>query len=187
MIFWTLPSLTYQWLSERRRVIIFWSTEVGLDVAGITESCVDPPHGGLSRRKSTGELSGELFETGQEAVSLAIPSPSLEIAQQAILESIKELHRYGITSCQEAASNKIILEALNALDDTGKLKLGISAHIVFDNVSLSGMNHESLEQLIDNAPQYASQHVQTSFVKMFMDGVPTTTTLDTQCHRRRQD
>ena len=38
--------------------------KVGLDVAGITESCIDPPHGGLSRRKSTGELSGELIETG---------------------------------------------------------------------------------------------------------------------------
>ncbi|KAF3035124.1 hypothetical protein E8E12_005573 [Didymella heteroderae] len=79
---------------------------------------------------------------------------------------------YDVENEPKASSNTILLQVLNEMDGEGALKLDIPTHIVQENEWLPSENRESLEILLGVANQYASEHIDTRFVKFMMDGVP---------------
>lgn len=123
-------------------------------------------------RREDGSLTGELGENAMRKASLAMPFPSLAHIKRVLKYAIKVVHRAGVTSCQEASSNTLILNALKELEEEGKLDLDISTHIVHGPESVGHEAKETLHKLIDNADKFKSKHVDTRFVKIIADGVP---------------
>ncbi|OGM47227.1 hypothetical protein ABOM_003984 [Aspergillus bombycis] len=149
-----------------------FANTAALERAGydITEEPV-PSHGELPRRPD-GSLTGELRGQAANRAAAAVPVPPIAHVKRALQRAAKELHRNGVTSCQEASASKVMLEALGELDTEGKLKMHFTTHILYKNEWLSGEVLSPPDRLIMDAEKYETQHVHTGFVKLMMDGVP---------------
>jgi predicted amidohydrolase YtcJ len=124
-------------------------------------------------RRPDGSLSGAVG--GQSAMgqaNMAVTRPTVTHVKRALKRASMELHRNGITSVQEAASGRLFLEALQSLDMEGELKMEYATHILYRNEWLTGEMRENGDEIISMAREYASQHVDTRFVKIMMDGNP---------------
>lgn len=74
-----------------------------LELAGLTDSTPDPPHGRIEHDAS-GRLTGELKEAAMSLVAERIPPPTPEEYYRALDETMKKAASYGITSLQEASA-----------------------------------------------------------------------------------
>lgn len=131
-----------------------------------------PPGGVFVRRPEDGAMTGELFETATGAAWTKLPIPPLAIVKESIRRSIKTCHRYGITSIQEASANTLYLHALRELEEENRLDLDVHPHIVCGNEFFSCETKQSLEALLDVAEAFRSRHVDSRFVKFWLDGSP---------------
>ncbi|KAL6245928.1 hypothetical protein RBB50_007081 [Rhinocladiella similis] len=131
-----------------------------------------PPAGGVFVRRPDGAMTGELFETATGAAWTKLPIPPLAIVKESIRRSIKTCHRYGITSIQEASANTLYLHALRELEEENRLDLDVHPHIVCGNEFFSCETKQSLEALLDVAEAFRSKHVDSRFVKFWLDGSP---------------
>ncbi|KAF2105584.1 amidohydrolase 3 [Lophiotrema nucula] len=129
-------------------------------------------HGALLFRREDGSLTGEVAETAMTKAHLAFPTPSLAHVKRVLRHAIKVAHRAGVTSCQEASANTVILHALKELEEEGKLNMDIAAHIMYGPEVFAFEKKDSLHQLLDVADRFKSKHVDTNFVKIILDGVP---------------
>jgi predicted amidohydrolase YtcJ len=145
----------------------------GLLQAGYAVDNEPDVKGAKFRRRPDGSLTGELGELAMNKAMLAKGNPNLAHAKRAIKAAIRVLHQAGVTSCQEAATNSVILDALRELDiEENALEIDIAAHSVYAPEFLANERLSSLKELIDRAPGLATKHVRTNFVKILLDGVP---------------
>ncbi|MCZ4588350.1 amidohydrolase [Rhodococcus opacus] len=143
-----------------------------LELAGLTDTTADPNHGRYVRREQTGELTGEMVEQARWPVLRAIPDYTDDIYRQALEWAVATCHRFGITSVQEASASPQELRVLTAMDGTGTLDLNIAAHLVWREEGFGGASRAELDELIDRHDSVASPHVDTRFVKIWLDGAP---------------
>ncbi|MBC3475652.1 MULTISPECIES: amidohydrolase [Pseudomonas] len=144
-----------------------------LEIAGLSSDVTDPHGGHFVRREGSSELTGELVERARWAVSAAIPEYSSDIYEDALRWSVSMAHRYGITSVQEASASLPELKALKALDSIDELNLHVAAHLVWQEVTFSGgASLEQQDDLISRHREHLTQHVDTRFVKCWLDGAP---------------
>ncbi|MBC3421916.1 MULTISPECIES: amidohydrolase [Pseudomonas] len=144
-----------------------------LEIAGLNSDVTDPNGGHFVRREGSSELTGELVERARWAVSAAIPEYSSDIYEDALRWSVSMAHRYGITSVQEASASLPELKALRALDSVDELNLHVAAHLVWQEVTFSGgASLEQQDDLISRHREHLTQHVDTRFVKCWLDGAP---------------
>lgn len=148
-----------------------------LNTAGLRKAGYDVDNepdvkGAVFGRRPDGSLTGELGELAMNKAMLAKGNPNMAHAKRAITEAIRRLHRVGVTSCQEAATNTVILHALRELDRDNALKIDVAAHSVYAPEFLANERQSSLKALIGQAPKLATKHLRTSFVKIMLDGVP---------------
>jgi predicted amidohydrolase YtcJ len=144
----------------------------GLIKAGYDVQSEPDVPGAQFRRRPDGSLTGEMAELAMNKVMLAKGNPNLEHAKRALKAALHRLHRAGVTSCQEAATNSVILDALRELDSSNSLRMDVAAHSVYAPEFLANERQSSLKALIERAPGLATQHVRTNFVKILLDGVP---------------
>ena len=137
-------------------------------------------------RRTDGSLTGELSETAMNKAALAIPRPALSHVKRALKTAIKQAHKNGVTSLQEASANSLILGALSEMEHEGALDIDIYAHIVDSPEFLSREPRKSTQALIETAGNLSSKHVHTNFVKFILDGVPLPPLL-THCGLDAQD
>ncbi|KAF2194932.1 amidohydrolase 3 [Zopfia rhizophila CBS 207.26] len=123
-------------------------------------------------RRSDGSLTGELSETAMNKAVLAAPAPALAHAKRVLKYAIQVMHQAGVTSCQDASSNTLMLHALQEIENEGALNMDFNTHIVYGPEYIGGEAKEKLHALLDVAEQYKSKHVNTRFVKIILDGVP---------------
>ena len=143
-----------------------------LEIAGIDNSTAVPFGGGLPR-DDAGELTGEMVESATWLIKQHIPpQPDAAIAS-AIRWASQRASQFGITSTQEAAATKPALLGLNAVDAAGELNQRVAAHLVLKSSMFGGATFDELEQLVTERQDYASPHVETDLVKMWIDGSPT--------------
>ncbi|CRG83405.1 hypothetical protein PISL3812_00756 [Talaromyces islandicus] len=148
-----------------------------LNTAGLIKAGYDVQNepdvpGAKFRRRADGSLTGEMAELAMNKAMLAKGNPNLEHAKRAIRAAVHRLHRAGVTSCQEAGTNSVILDALRELDSENALRIDVAAHSVYAPEFLANERQSSLKKLIERAPGLATQHVRTNFVKVLLDGVP---------------
>lgn len=143
-----------------------------LELAGITEDITDPPGGRYIRDETTGTLTGEMVEHARWPVLRAIPDYAAAINADAIAWAISVCHKFGITSVQEASASPQALKAFKALEDADALKIHIAAHLVWRDEGFGMAKLDVLESTIESRADWASKHVDTNFVKVWLDGAP---------------
>lgn len=148
-----------------------FANSVALARAGITADATDS-NGAVYARDAEGRLTGELVERATWRVQHLLPKPDLEHVKRTLRWAVGMCHRYGITSVQEASASREELRALSELDRDGGLDLHVAAHVVWREEGLGGAPGDELERLLQDAPTYRSPHVNTDFVKIFVDGAP---------------
>jgi predicted amidohydrolase YtcJ len=139
----------------------------GYDVEGERDE-----QGTCYKRDVNGHLTGEMAENGLSKAMTSIPQPGMSHVQRVLAVAQQKLHAAGVTSCQEASSNTLLLKGLQALEATHSLKLEIFPHIVYAPDWIGEETSESLHALLDRAEAFKSTHVDTRFVKIILDGVP---------------
>jgi predicted amidohydrolase YtcJ len=122
------------------------------------------------RDERTGQLSGYVADNAMNKAGTSIPNPSLHHVKRAMKEGQYLLHKAGVTSCQEASANSLMLQALRELDAEGTLTLNIQPHIVYAPEWVAQELMPSLHKLLDQAAEFKSRHVDTRFVKIILDG-----------------
>ena len=135
------------------------------------ESEPDEPHH-QHLRDSSGHLTGEMTELAMTKMILTLPKPPKSHLKRCFQESISNLHRFGVTSCQEASANTRILITLQQLDVASQLNLDVQTHIVHTPSWLGEEPLHTLHDTIHNSSSFSTPHVQTNFVKIMLDGVP---------------
>jgi predicted amidohydrolase YtcJ len=96
------------------------ANSAALRLAKISAATQNPPAGTIDR-DAQGVPTGVLKESAQEAVIDLIPPPTAKQQRDAILKSIEELHREGITAVKDPSIGQPVWEAYRDLQAEGKL------------------------------------------------------------------
>ena len=141
-----------------------WVNSRALELIGIDDGTRDPQDGQILRDAETGAATGLLLErasgSAEQAVERSIPDLA-ERNKASCRRAVEILNGFGITAFQDATTTLPFLEALAALDRANELNGWCVA-------SLPGQRTLSGADLVG--------HVRPDFIKLFMDGVPTTRT-----------
>jgi predicted amidohydrolase YtcJ len=143
-----------------------------LELAGIDANTPDPHGGRIVRREGSTEPTGELVERATWQVKRAIPQYEPDIYREAVAWAIGIANQCGITSLQEAGGTLPELRVLNALDADGKLSAHVAVHLIWQEEAFSGVSQDEMDALIDARATFESDHVRTSFIKIWLDGAP---------------
>ncbi len=148
-----------------------WANSKALELAGINKDSQEVEGGVIGRDAATGEPSGLLLEHANQLVEKLVPDWSMEQYKTATVHAMEIANRYGITGLKDAWAGESALAAFKALGDAGEVTLHLAAAIDvkygFDNETF---DVTKLEMLRD---RYSANQVDTRYVKIFMDGVPT--------------
>lgn len=124
------------------------------------------------KRDTNGHLTGEMAENGMSKVMTSLPQPGITHIKRVLAAAQKKLHAAGVTSCQEASANSLLLQGLQAMESSSSLKLEIFPHIVYAPDWIGEESTASLHALLERAEVFRSKHIDTRFVKIILDGVP---------------
>lgn len=149
-----------------------WANSLALKLAGIAAETPDPEAGQILR-DATGQATGVLIEAGgvlvEQAFSRLHPE-SLQKLEMAVERGIEILHSFGVTGFQDAASSLQQMQALKALDDTGRLRSWIVTSMPVNDPILG--TQPLGEDIIVHRDKLRSKHHRPDFIKIFLDGVP---------------
>ncbi|KAI9032951.1 putative hydrolase [Hyaloraphidium curvatum] len=148
------------------------ANSAALKAAGVDADTPDPPGGTLVRRPGGTDPTGELVERATWPVQRAIPERPMEEYVDAVRWAAGMCARFGITSVQEASAGPQVLAALRHLDVAGELPLRVAAHLVWKEEGFGMASGAELDALLDRAGELATPHVDTRFVKIWLDGAP---------------
>ena len=143
-----------------------------LALAGLDAESEDPPGGRYVRRPGSNELTGELVEQGTWPVQRAIPDYRAEVYRDALAWAVAVCNSVGITSVQEASATRQQLRAFAELDAEDALPMRVAAHLVWREEGVGMASLADLEEIIKRRAELSTTHVNTGFVKVFLDGAP---------------
>jgi predicted amidohydrolase YtcJ len=141
-----------------------WLNSKALKAAGISRDTKDPENG-IVVRDAMGEPTGMLKESAMSLADAVMPKLTSAEKKDAIRAGIREAHRLGVTSVQEAGIGLPELEVLDALRKSGELKLRIY-------IALEGhprMTEDEIDGL--DALRVRFKDLSIAAVKLYADGV----------------
>lgn len=144
-----------------------WLNSAALRVCGVDRYRPDPP-GGRIGRDARGEPDGLLFESAQ-GVALPFLKSTPEQFDRAVRYMRGYFHSLGLTGFKEAMANEGQLEAYAKADRAQALQLHAAMHLARN--PLDEPQRTPFETLEDWRQRFRTQHVQTGYVKLFLDGV----------------
>jgi predicted amidohydrolase YtcJ len=133
-----------------------------LQLASITLASRNPTGGKIDRDES-GQPSGILRDTAQNAVRAVIPQPTREDRRHAIEVALADLAANGVTSAQDYSPAWENFQIYEELEKEGKLTARISEWLPFDD------SLDDLKTKRDSHPQ-SDLMLHTGMLKGFMDG-----------------
>lgn len=147
-----------------------WVNSPALAMAGIDRDTPDPTGGRIVRDQS-GEPNGLLYESAQRLVLDARADWSVAEYKLAIAEAIRQANRFGLTGVDEARAQAPMLDAYAQLDQAQALTAHVTANLQtprsYRDTPLDTGEFEILRD------KYRTEHVDTRYIKIFLDGVPT--------------
>jgi predicted amidohydrolase YtcJ len=148
-----------------------WVNTAALRAAGITATTPDPP-GGRIARGADGEPNGVLLESAFRVLfRKSVPPFTAEQQSAAVREATRLANGYGITALKDAGAYEDYLAAYDAVDAAGQLTVHVAACLrTSAGTRTEPLDYAALEARRD---RYRTPHVHTEFVKIFLDGVPT--------------
>jgi predicted amidohydrolase YtcJ len=144
-----------------------WVNSRALEIAGITADTPDPEDGKIDRKPGSSEPLGSLQEHAMYLVESLIPPPDLATRTAGLEYAVRMLNRYGITSIQDAKTDREILEGYAALDDNG----GLSLRVVASNLWDTARGMEQLAEVSQDRQEFTHGNVRATTVKIWLDGV----------------
>lgn len=129
------------------------------------------PEGGTIVKGEDGEPNGVLLETAARIYDKVIPPLSDEQFVEAARAASKIALSYGVTSMKDAGAFEPAAKAFSMLDAQGGLTQNVAVCIPTPYGARNApLDYDAIEA---QSKQYRSKHVDTRFVKIFLDGVPT--------------
>jgi predicted amidohydrolase YtcJ len=104
-------------------------------LAGVTAQTADPV-GGRLERDAQGAPTGVFVDNAQPIVATKVPELSSAEVRDAIVASVKELNRWGLTGVHDAGSSLGTIDAYEALGKAGQLDIRLYAMIGDDAAAL---------------------------------------------------
>lgn len=129
-----------------------------LELAGITAGM--KIEGGIFETKD-GQLTGILIDKAMEPVFKAMPPVSSEQQELALLKAEDSCFSYGITSVADAGLDKSIIDLIDEMQKSGRLK--IRTYI------MANPNNENFQWLKENGP-YKTPKMNVRSFKYYADG-----------------
>ena len=141
-----------------------------LKLAGITKDTPQPKYGFIEKHPQTGEPTGYLAETAQQAVFSKIPMYSDEVWERALKRAMQKLTAWGVTAYTDASANAPQLRVYRQMEREGRLNFHISGSIA--------MNDWAKDRVVDPEPLVATADEYRSYLfdpigrKWWSDGTP---------------
>ena len=133
-----------------------------LQLANVTVASKDPQGGQIDRDES-GQPTGILRDTAQNAVVAVIPQPTPEKRRRALEVALADLAQHGVTSAQDYSPQWENFQVYEELEKEGKLTARISEWLPFND------SIEELQKKRSSHPQ-SDLMLRTGMLKGFMDG-----------------
>jgi predicted amidohydrolase YtcJ len=147
-----------------------WANSRALELAGVTAETSDPT-GGTIQHETDGTPNGILLETAQGLAYAVIPKYSDEQFVEAARWFSDYANAFGITAAKAAAIEEDEMAGFVAADESGALNVHMATSIRTPyGHRTEALDYDEIDRIRDT---YASEHVHTGFVKIFLDGVPT--------------
>jgi len=147
-----------------------WANSRALELAGVTTDTPEPT-GGTITREADGTPNGILLETAQGLVYAVVPKYSAEQFVTAARWFSNYANAFGITAAKAAAIEEDEMAGFVAADNDGELNVHMATSIRTPyGHRTEPLDYDEIDRIRDT---YASEHVHTGFVKIFLDGVPT--------------
>ena len=144
-----------------------WVNSAALALAGIERGTPDPWDGRIER-DDNGEPTGTLHEGAATSFrDKFIPALSDADCEEAILESQRYLHSFGITALQDAAVSPQTLRSYRSLAERDELHLGVVASLWWDR----NQGVDQVEDLLDQRAWGTFGPVDAGTVKIMVDGI----------------
>ena len=118
-----------------------------LRLAGITKDTPQPRNGLIEKDPQTGEPTGFLAETGQQAVFSKIPMYPDEVWERALKRAMQELTAWGVTAYTDASTNAPQFRVYRRMEREGGLNFHVSGSIA--------MNDWAKDRVVDPEPVVA--------------------------------
>ena len=150
-----------------------WVNSAALTKAGVTAATADPPGGRFEREPGAREPNGLVIETAAEGMRSAVPVRSAAQYRRGVLHAQDIAHRFGMIGFKDADADPAQVAAYASADADGALSVYVAACIKTQTGA------DTPDKLLDfdaiDAVHRAHQTrlVDTRFVKIFLDGVPT--------------
>ena len=145
-----------------------WANSRALEIAGITSDTPNPPDGLIDRDPETGEAIGSLQEGAMNLVGRQVPERTAEQRIAGLKYSVEMLHRYGITSINDAWVTRPNLQTYAALEQRGELDLRVVASLWWDREQ----DMEQVKDLVALRSEFDQGGLlRPTAVKIMQDGV----------------
>ena len=141
-----------------------------LKFAGITKDTPQPAYGLIEKDPQTGEPTGYLAETAQQAVFSKIPMYPDEVWERAMKRAMQKLTAWGVTAYNDMSTNAPQLGVYRKMEREGSLNFHVSGSIA--------MNDWAKDRVVDPEPllamvdEYRSSLFDPIGRKWWCDGTP---------------
>lgn len=147
-----------------------WLNSRALDLMGIDRDTPNPPGVEIVRNDLSGELTGLILE-GYGYLRGLGPILDSEEYKTAAQHVCATANKFGITGIKDASANAIQVGEFLKLDRRGEMTVHFASALETPyGARETGLD---LEELIQQRDSLKSNNVDTGFVKIFTDGVPT--------------
>lgn len=147
-----------------------WVNSRAMEIAGVTRDTVDPEGGSLGR-ESDGSPNGLLIETAQALVRDYVTPYTDEQHLAAARYYSNYANAFGLTAAKAAAIREEHMAGFFAADLAGSLNVHMATSIRTPyGRRTEPLDYDEIDRIRD---EYATDHIDTRYVKIFLDGVPT--------------
>jgi predicted amidohydrolase YtcJ len=141
-----------------------------LKLAGITKDTPQPKNGFIEKDPKTGEPTGYLAETAQQAVFSKIPMYPDEVWERALKRAMQKLTAWGVTAFADMSTNAPQLRVYRKMDREGSLNFHVSGSIAMNDWAKDRVVDP--EPLVATADEYRSPLFDPIGRKWWSDGLP---------------
>jgi predicted amidohydrolase YtcJ len=147
-----------------------WANSRALELMGIDKSTEGPPGGKIGREAGSMEPNG-ILEEAFELVQKRTPEWTADQYTRGAAYAVEKANSYGVTGMKDASGSPPEVAAFYRLDQAQGLTANVATALFLE--TKGGIGDDAIAGYLRLREQFASPHVHTAFVKIFMDGVPT--------------
>ena len=141
-----------------------------LKLAGITKDTPQPKGGFIEKNPHTGEPTGYLAETAQQAVFSNIPMYADEVWERSLKRAMQRLTAWGVTAYTDASTNAPQFRVYRKMEREGSLNFHVSGSIAMNDWAKDRVVDP--EPIVATADEYHSPLFDPIGRKWWGDGTP---------------